>query len=229
MSTPEQLVEGCVTLVHHIARQYASQNRNISLEDLVSEGYLGLVQAAQKFEEGRGVKFSTFATTRIRGAMLDSMRRGRPLSRPMAEKVAKVTSLSEQATASSGQEPSRSEIARKLRLSPQKTEEVFRMQSLRLVSLDLETEGLHHDFADAEETPEEQAIQSVLQEELRGHVACLMPRDREIIRRIYWLREKHSKVAQDLGISESRVSQLQTRAIARLREVLTSDDQLKAA
>jgi RNA polymerase sigma factor FliA len=229
MSTPEELVQGCVTLVHHLARQYASQNSRISLEDLVSEGYVGLVQASKKFDEGRGVKFSTFATTRIRGAMMDSLRRARPLSRPMAEKIAKVTSLSDHLAAKAGREPTQVEVARNLHLSPAKASEVMRMRSLRLTSLDVQTEELHHEFADGEESPEEQAIQTVLEQELRGHVARLVPRDRDIIHRIFWLRQKHSTVADDLGISESRVSQLQTRALGRLRDMLAEDDELKAA
>jgi RNA polymerase sigma factor for flagellar operon FliA len=229
MSTPEELVQSCMTLVHHLARQYSSQNASISLEDLVSEGYVGLVQASQKFEAGRGVKFSTFATTRIRGAMMDSMRRDRPLSRPMAEKIAKVASMSEHLAAKAGREPTQAEVARNLQLSPAKAREVMRMRSLRVTSLDAQSEELHHEFADDDDTPEEQAIQTVLKQELRGHVARLMPRDRDIIHRIYWKQQKHSQVADDLGISESRVSQLQTRALGRLREMLTEDDAVKAA
>ena len=229
MSTPEELVESCMTLVHHLARQYSSQNASISLEDLVSEGYVGLVQASQKFEAGRGVKFSTFATTRIRGAMMDSMRRDRPLSRPMAEKIAKVASMSEHLAAKAGREPTQAEVALNLELSPAKAREVMRMRSLRVTSLDAQSEELHHEFADDDDTPEEQAIQTVLKQELRGHVARLMPRDRDIIHRIYWKQQKHSRVADDLGISESRVSQLQTRALGRLREMLTEDEAVKAA
>jgi RNA polymerase sigma factor (sigma-70 family) len=56
-----------------------------------------------------------------------------------------------------------------------------------------------------------------------------MPRDREIIQRIYWQRQKHSQVATDLGISESRVSQLQARALARLRCMMQEDTALSAA
>jgi RNA polymerase sigma factor FliA len=229
MSTPEELVESCVTLVHHLARQYASQNARISLEDLVSEGYVGLVQASKKFDGTRGVKFSTFATTRIRGAMMDSLRRARPLSRPMAEKIAKVSSLSEHMAAKDGREPTQAEVACKLNLSPAKASEVMRMRALRLTSLDLQTEEMHHEFADDDDTPEEQAIQTVLQQELRGHVARLMPRDRDIIHRIYWLRQKHNRVAEDLGISESRVSQLQTRALSRLRDMLDEDQDRQVA
>ena len=229
MSTPEELVESCITLVHHLARQYTSQNSSISLEDLVSEGYVGLVQASHKFEAGRGVKFSTFATTRIRGAMMDSLRRDRPLSRPMAEKIAKVASLTEHMAAKAGREPTQAEVARNLHLTPSKASEVMRMRSLRLTSLDAQSEELHHEFADDEDSPEEQAIQTVLKQELRGHVARLMPRDRDIINRIYWKRQRHSQVADDLGISESRVSQLQTRALSRLREMLSDDEAVKAA
>ena len=229
MSTPEELVQSCMTLVHHLARQYTFQNSNISLEDLVSEGYVGLIQAAQKFEEGRGVKFSTFATARIRGAMMDFLRRDRPLSRPMSEKIAQVSVMAERTNANEGREPTQIEVARKLRLSPVKAREVMRMRSLRVTSLDVRTDEMHQDFASDDDSPEEQAMLSVLKDELRGHVARLMPRDREIIQRIYWQREKHSKVATDLGISESRVSQLQTRALSRLREMMDEDETIRAA
>jgi RNA polymerase sigma factor for flagellar operon FliA len=228
-TTTEELVQSCMSLVHHLARQYTSQNSSLSLEDLVSEGYVGLVQASQKFEEGRGVKFSTFATSRIRGAMMDSLRREMPLSRPMAERVAQYASLSEQVSAGTGREPTANEVARSLNLSPAKAVEVMRMRTLRLSSLDAQVDEQHQDIADEEETPEEQVVQTVLHEELRGHVARLTPRDREIIQRIYWLRQKHSQVAIDLGISESRVSQLQTRALGQLRRMLESDEELVAA
>jgi RNA polymerase sigma factor for flagellar operon FliA len=228
MSTPEELIESCVSLVHHLARQYAAQNTNISLEDLISEGYIGLVQAAHKFEEGRGVKFSTFASARIRGAMMDSMRRSRPVSRPMAEKIAQVITLSENTTARKGREPTQAEVARKLHLSAAKAGEVMRMRSLRLTSLEAHAEDLHHEFADQQDTPEDLALQIVLRQELRSLVDRLRPRDREIIYRIYWLRQKHSKVAKELGISESRVSQLQSRALNRLRRML-AEDGLQAA
>jgi RNA polymerase sigma factor for flagellar operon FliA len=105
----------------------------------------------------------------------------------------------------------------------------MRMRTLRLSSLDVKVDEQHQDIADEEETPEEQVVQTVLHEELRGHVARLTPRDREIIQRIYWLRQKHSQVASDLGISESRVSQLQTRALGQLRRMLESDEELVAA
>jgi RNA polymerase sigma factor FliA len=227
MTTPEELVKSCMTLVHHLAHQYSSQNTRISFEDLVSEGYLGLVQASRKFEENRGVKFSTFATTRIRGAMMDSMRRDRPLSRPMAEKIAQFALLSEQMAFKAGREPTQIEVARGLKLTPAKASEVMRMRALRLTSLDAQADEMHQEVPDDEETPEEQAIQTVLHEELRGHIARLLPRDREIIQRIYWQRQKHSQVADDLGISESRVSQLQSRALSRLRQMLNEEDDLQ--
>ena len=225
----EELVGSCITLVHHLARQYAAHNSVVSLEDLVSEGFIGLVQAAQKFEPSRGVKFSTFATTRIRGAIMDSLRRDRPLSRPMLEKVTRFQALHEQLSESLGRDPTEPELARRLRVSPLKLREIRRMHALRVTSLDLHVDKMHQEVQDHSESPEEVAVASTLKRELRVHVARLLPRDREIIQRIYWQRQRHSQVATELGISESRVSQLQARAIARLRNMMEQDGALSAA
>jgi RNA polymerase sigma factor for flagellar operon FliA len=226
---PEQLVESCITLVHHLARQYAIHNASVSLEDLVSEGFIGLVQASQKFEPSRGVKFSTFATTRIRGAIMDSLRRDRPLSRPMLEKVTRFQALHEQLSGTLGRNPTEPELARSLRVTTKKLREIRRMHGLRVTSLDLQVDTMHQEVQDKSDSPEEVAVASTLKRELHGHVARLIPRDREIIQRIYWQRQKHSQVATDLGISESRVSQLQARALARLRCMMQEDTALSAA
>jgi RNA polymerase sigma factor for flagellar operon FliA len=225
----DELVQSCITLVHHVARQYAAHNASVSLEDLVGEGFIGLVQAAQKFEPARGVKFSTFATTRIRGAIMDSLRRDRPLSRPMLEKITRFQTQHQQLAEALGRDPTEPELARRLRVSPLKLREIRRMHALRVTSLDLHVDKMHQEVQDKSDSPEEVAVASTLKRELRGHVARLLPRDREIIQRIYWQRQKHSQVASELGISESRVSQLQARAIARLRCMMQEEGALNAA
>jgi RNA polymerase sigma factor for flagellar operon FliA len=225
----EELIEGCITLVHHLARQYVAHNSAVSLEDLIGEGYIGLVQAAKKFEFDRGVKFSTFATTRIRGAMMDSLRRDRPLSRPMAEKVTRLQTTHEELSERLGRPPTEPELARKLSVSPAKLREIRRMRALRVTSLDVQVDELHQEVQDDSDSPEQMAVTAMLKRELRGHVARLIPRDREIIERVYWQRQKHSQVAYELGISESRVSQLQSRALARLQSMMAEDDAVSAA
>lgn len=220
--TAEEMVQSCMTLVRYLAHQYASQT-SVSFEDLVSEGYIGLMQASRNFDESRGAKFSTFATTRIRGAILDAIRRAHPLPRPMAEKVRALASFSEEKVAATGCEPTEAEVAQRLQISTVQAGEATRMRKLRVISLDVWVDEMHHEVTDESDTPEGKALKSILKTELRGHVAQLVPRDREIIQRIYWDRQNQNEVAHELGISESRISQIQTRALGRLRGMMESD------
>lgn len=215
-------------LVRFIAGQYASQNSLMPFEDLVSEGYVGLVQAAAKYEESRGVKFSTYAATRIRGSILDALRRENLLSRDVSRWVEQVSSTTQEMTDELGREPSDGEVADRLNVTPRKLNEVRRMQSLRLVSLDKRIGDYHEEYEGHDDSPEDLVVGKMLATELRGHVARLMPRDREVIQRIYWKREKHSAIAADLGISESRVSQIQKRAIQHIRRMMEEGDRQAA-
>jgi len=225
MQTQEELIESCMSLVRFIAGQYSSQNSLIPFEDLVSEGYVGLVQAAAKYEPSRGVKFSTYAATRIRGSILDALRRENLLSRDVSRWVDQVSTTMQEMTDELGREPSDGEVAGRLNVTPRKLNEVRRMQALRVVSLDKRMGDYHEEYEGHDDSPEDFVVGKMLATELRGHVARLMPRDREVIQRIYWGREKHSSIASDLGISESRVSQIQKRAIQHIRRMMNEDRQ----
>jgi RNA polymerase sigma factor (sigma-70 family) len=226
---PEELVESCIMLVHHIARQYATTNSPVTLEDLISEGYIGLVQAAKKYDAHRGVRFSTFATTRIRGAMMDLMRRERPLSRPMEQKVTRFQTLQRELTRDLGRKPTERELALGLDISTAKLREIVRMRAVRVTSLDVQVHELHHEVLDESDSPEDIVVGAMLKRQLHGYLLRLSARDREILRRIYWLHQKQSQVSDELGISISRVSQLQVRALARLRLLLEQDEAESAA
>jgi RNA polymerase sigma factor FliA len=218
----EDLIEGCIYLVKHVAHQYASQHSSISFEDLVSEGYVGLVQAARKFDPDRGALFATFAIPRIRGAILDAMRRDSLVSRPMASRIAQYRTEYQDLVDSLDREPTVDEVASRLNLSLKQAAEVMKLRSLRVTSLENQAE-VQSRVEDDSASPEEQALQALLGLELKNYLERLQPHDREIIVRIYWWHQRQKEVADALGISASRVSQRRSRALHNLRRMMTED------
>jgi RNA polymerase sigma factor for flagellar operon FliA len=228
MPAQDELVASCTQLVQRLARRYAAQYSGASMEDLASEGYVGLLQAAQKFQPKRGVQFSTFAVPRIRGAMIDLLRRESPLSRPMARQVAKMKSEQDLLWARLGREPTQDELEGELKLSHKKASEVFAFRSLHVMSLEDQADELGSYLPDRRGSPEDTAIRTMIRRELNAYLARLQDNDREILERIYWYHQKHVEVAADLGISPSRVSQRRARALKRMRQML-AEDGLEAA
>ena len=222
MSNQDELVDSCTRLVQRLARQYATKHAGSLIEDLISEGNIGLVQAAQKFEPARGTSFATFAAPRIRGAIIDALRRESPLSRPMAGRVAKLRSEQDLLWGRLGREPTQDELADGMNLSPEQAAEIVGYGSLRLTSLDAHADELGSHLTDEGALPEELAIRALVTRELEGYLARLQPLDREILMRIYWWHQKQIEVAADLGISASRVSQRRARALKRLRALITA-------
>lgn len=223
MSDQDELIAGCFRLVRSLARQYASCCDGASIEDLESEGYLGLVQAAKKFQPNRGVHFRTFAAPRIRGAMLDLLRRESPLSRPMASNLARLRSEQDSLYQRLGREPTQDELARRLRLPAAKAGEVIAFRSLRVVSLETQDEDVSSVLTDGRASPENLAIREAVIRELQKYLMRLLPQDREIIERIYWHGQKQIEVATAMGMSPSRVSQRRARALKRLRKMIAAD------
>ena len=222
MSEEEDLIEGCLYLVRHVAHHYASPHAALSFEDLVSEGYVGLIQAAHKFDPERGALFATFAVPRIRGAILDALRRDSLVSRPMASRIAQYRTEYQELVSSFGHEPPAEEVAEKLDLSLEQARDVMNLQSLRITSLESQIE-VQSRVEDQRDSPEEQAIHALLGLELNGYLERLQPHDREIIVRIYWWHQRQKEVAEALGISASRVSQRRSRALHHLRQMMSED------
>jgi RNA polymerase sigma factor for flagellar operon FliA len=99
-------------LVHHVAHQVARQlHDQVSIDELVSAGTLGLMQAAASYEPSRGLSFSTFAVPRIRGSMLDELRRHDPMSRGLRKKTRAMCQARETLVRKLGHEPSITELA----------------------------------------------------------------------------------------------------------------------
>ncbi|MBV6521637.1 MAG: RNA polymerase sigma factor FliA [Gemmatimonadaceae bacterium] len=213
-------------LVYHVARQLSRvRTMELELDELVSAGTLGLIEAYNNFDESRGLAFSTFAAPRIRGAMLDEMRRQDHVPRSVRRRTRELTAATESLTNELGRVPDSASVAQRMGVD---VGTFHRWQwegdGARFVPLECSPEASAGSRAIAEHR--EAAIEPEIDEHLtrqqevsRLHaaIAALPPTERQVLSLYYFEDLKLSEIAQILCVSESRVSQIRGRAVARLR------------
>jgi len=213
-------------LVDLIARQLARElGRSAELDDLRAMGHQGLLEAARRFDEGRGVTFRRFANYRVRGAMLDGVRKSAPLPRRAHARIRALEAallVAETAAEDAGS----SAIAADARASEQKlTEHLADMATAMAVGL-LATPAVGDEgepsAVDTALSPEEAVAQAELRTIVIDALEELPSDERELVRRHYLEGERFDHVAASLGLSKSWGSRLHTRAVARLTKRLRS-------
>lgn len=223
-----QLLDRYLGLVHHVARQVAARVSDVvEVDDLVSAGTLGLVQALEGFDLSRGLAFSTFAMRRIRGSILDELRSRDWVPRSVRAKGRQMAAAVAQLEASLGRAPEPREVANALALDLgtywRWREEI---DGAVLVSLDGSVTLDHAESASLEETMSDPNVQSpterLSQEEtvagLRQAIGMLPPKERTVLALYYYEELNLRQIAEVLHVTESRVSQIRTQALKRLRQ-----------
>src|SRR5690242_7330186 len=216
-------------LVYHVAQQLARARANdVELDDLVSAGTLGLIDALEHFDESRGLAFSTFAAPRIRGAMLDELRRLDRVPRSVRRKTRQLDGASAALAGALGREPGHAELADGLGID---METLWRWQAEReathVVSLDRAASGADNgggagEWLAGEHGDEVDESLTLAQETalLRDALLQLPEQERTVLSLSYFEELKLNDIARILDVSESRVSQVRTKAIQRLRRKL---------
>jgi RNA polymerase sigma factor for flagellar operon FliA len=216
--------------VRLIARQVRKHlPAHVDLDDLVSEGVLGLLEAAQKFDPTRGIQFRTYAEPRIRGAIQDSLRRIDPLPRTMRGRQRDGERAVANLTATLGRPPQDAEIARQLNMPLAQWQQLARelhdagcpvnghgWGDRRLVPV--ETLRSH------ERDPEQEAADEEMGNFLRQALAALTSREREILALRYQEEWTMREIGERFGVSESRASQMHAAAIRLMRVHLSRTD-----
>jgi RNA polymerase sigma factor for flagellar operon FliA len=218
-----------LSLVHHVARQLS---RSLAVEadfdELVSAGTIGLMTAVKAFDATRGLAFSTFAVPRIRGAILDELRRQDHVPRSVRRKARDISRTREHLMRQLGRMPEDSEVALLLGTDAQT---LWRWQSevegavhLSLTSaasddgtsIPSRVEFLRND----EEAADERLSREGEVAKLREAILRLNDQERTVLSLYYFEELKSADIADVLGISESRVSQIRSKALGRLRSEL---------
>ena len=212
--------------VRYIARRIHERlPRHVPLEDLVHAGVVGLIDALQKFDRGKHVQFGSYAKFRIRGAILDSLREMDWSPRDLRRQSRRMEEAHNKLRAQLGRNPSEPELAKELEITLPELQKLLgeinslEVGSLRFISPD---DGKEEDLCEflpsgADDNPLLQCLQSEMKDLLSRAISELPDKERQVLSLYYFEELTMKEVGMTLGVGESRVSQIHSMAVMRLR------------
>ncbi|MEI6026725.1 MAG: RNA polymerase sigma factor FliA [Betaproteobacteria bacterium] len=212
-------------LVRRLAHQLiAKLPANVEIDDLVQVGMIGLNDALARFDPGQGVQFETFATQRIRGAMLDELRGNDWMSRGDRKHQRSIETAMRKLEHTLGRAPSETEIAAELGMKLSEYQELLgKVRGTQLVYLedmsgdDGDEDYLDRHLVDTDANPLSRLSDRKLREALVAAIERLPEREQYVMSMYYEHDMNLKEIAAVLGVTESRVCQLHSQSIARLR------------
>jgi RNA polymerase sigma factor FliA len=221
----EDTVRAHMPLVGHLVREMLARvPSHVSRDDLLSAGYAALVAAARGFDEERGVPFARFAAARVRGALLDELRGLDWASRSVRQRARRTDSARQQLTAELGRTPTLAEVAERMGCSVEDIESadddvqravVFSLQGFA-------TAGAEDMVTEPGVGPEDMLIRRERVGYLRHAIDALPDRLQAVIRGYFFEERPMAQIAVELGVTESRVSQLRSEALGLLKDGLNT-------
>ena len=223
-------VEAGLPFVEALARRMAAtMPHSIDISDLVQDGVIGLIDAAHRFDDSRGIKFETFAERRIRGAMIDALRKD-AWPRGVRRVRRELEAAREKLRATLGHEPSLADLAAAVGSDEKRLgKTIVRINTIESTSPfsnadTVDETQLPAVLVPAEpERPDLQYERDEVKNRVRNAIATLPPREQRVIALYYYNEVTMKDIGVELGVNESRVSQLHARAIRRLREALGAE------
>ena len=216
---------------YHVSRVSSSLPRNINKEDLESHGMLGLYDALEKFDRSRDLKFDTYASFRIRGAIIDGLRKEDWLPRSIREKVKKVEATIERLEQQYGRYVTASEVALEIGFDESEVSTIISENFLaNILSIDESTNDSEREDtykATIEDfntnTPEESLVKEATKLELTKAIAQLNEKEQLVISLFYFEELTLTEIGQVMNLSTSRISQIHSKALFRLQHVISRE------
>jgi RNA polymerase sigma factor for flagellar operon FliA len=235
LSQNRRIVAGLPFVEALARRMAASMPNSIDIGDLVQDGVLGLIDAAHRFDEDRGIKFETFAERRVRGAMIDALRRD-AWPRGVRRQRRELDAAREALRRELGHEPSLADLAARVGSDEKRlSRTIVRINTIESTSPlssgdHVDESSLPPALVPSEpEAPDAAYERTETRERVRAAIAALPWRERKVIGLYYYGEVTMKQIGAEIGVNESRVSQLHARAIRRLRETLGEMGPLQVA
>ena len=227
------LVTKHMRLVRHVLDKISQGlPRHVDREDLLEAGMMGLIDAAGRYDPDRGVRFSTYAVTRIRGAILDALRREDWLPRSLRNEVTSMHEARSELEHKNSRPPTDEELSRKLGVHRKKLTKLTRasarcnFQSLDTIPEDTLTYALDpaHPSNRAADAPDERAILAEQKERLADAIGILPETERLVVTLYYFEQLLLRDIGKVLRVSDSRVCQIHRRALTRLQRCMAEPE-----
>jgi len=223
----EEIIKKNIPLVKYIASKIiVGKNKYVEYEDLISYGMIGLMDAINKYDDTKGMKFSTYAAIRINGSIIDEIRKNSPISKRAIDKLNRYNKVVEELQNKLYREPKDVEVAERMEISLKELTDIqgyvnyISMMSLETILFgDDEEMSLINSIEDTKSpSPQRSLEEKEMLEYLRRGLDNLKERDRLILNLYYFEKLTLKQVGKVLEVSESRVCQLHSRAILNLRK-----------
>ncbi|HAR85725.1 MAG TPA: FliA/WhiG family RNA polymerase sigma factor [Clostridium sp.] len=223
----EEIIKKNIPLVKYIASKIiVGKNKYVEYEDLISYGMIGLMDAINKYDDTKGMKFSTYAAIRINGSIIDEIRKNSPISKRAIDKLNKYNKVVEELQNKLYREPKDIEVAERMEISLKELTDIqgyvnyISMMSLETILFgDDEEMSLINSIEDTKSpSPQKSLEEKEMLEYLRRGLDNLKERDRLILNLYYFEKLTLKQIGSVLEVSESRVCQLHSRAILSLRK-----------
>ena len=220
---PEVLVREHLQVVGYVVREMLGRlPAHVCRDDLAGAGMVGLTQAAAAYDPESGVPFARYASTRIRGALLDELRSMDWVSRGARSRGREVTRAEDELTTRLGRRPTDAEVAAAVGVAESEVDRRRADADRVVLSMDAADGAAGIEVADTDATPEERLLHSEQLGYLRAAMAALPERHRAVATGFYLEQRPMVELASELGVTESRISQLRSEAMALLRDGMNS-------
>lgn len=208
---------------YHVSELLGRVPAYVSRDDLASAGSFALVQAAQAYDAETGVPFARYAALRIRGALLDELRSMDWVSRGARQRARRVSTASDELTSKLGRTPTREELATSMGTGVADIDAARGDAERRILSIEAFDSAIADTVSEPSMGPEESLLVNEKMQHLHAAVKALPERLRYVVEELFFHERPVVELAEELGVTQSRISQLRTEALALMKDGINAN------